>query len=69
MRPWGHCRLPALTITPLNIHSGMAKFDLTLMMYEEGDGLGGTIEYNTDLFDAATITRMVDHFRILLQGL
>ncbi|HEY1379606.1 MAG TPA: amino acid adenylation domain-containing protein, partial [Gemmataceae bacterium] len=47
-------------------HNGTAKFDLTLGLTEMPDGLVGILEYNTDLFDAATIERMAGHFRRLL---
>jgi len=40
------------------------KFDLTLSMEETESGLRGSWEYNTDLFDATTIRRMVGNFHI-----
>ncbi|HKD03123.1 MAG TPA: amino acid adenylation domain-containing protein [Terriglobales bacterium] len=46
-----------------------SKFDLTLILLETRDGLRATFEYNTDLFDAATIGRMLEHFQILLQAI
>src|SRR5207247_2616463 len=46
-------------------HNGTAKFDLTLGLTEMPDGLVGILEYNTDLFDAATAERMANHFRRL----
>jgi amino acid adenylation domain-containing protein len=49
--------------------SGTAKFDLTLAITEIGDRLRGAVEYSTDLFDPATIDRLVDHFAVLLDGL
>ena len=58
-----------LTLGPVEAHSGTAKFDLTLFMLGEGDQLGGALEYNTDLFDGATIQRMVRHFRTLLEAI
>lgn len=48
---------------------GTAKFDLTLSMAETADGLMTSFEYNTDLFDHETITRMMGHFRTLLKGI
>ncbi len=57
-----------LALSPVEAHSGTAKFDLTLFMLEEGKQLSGALEYNTDLFDAATIERMLAHFEILLEG-
>ena len=58
-----------LTLGPVEAHSGTAKFDLTLFMIEEEDHLSGALEYNTDLFDAATIERMLKHFQTLLQNI
>jgi amino acid adenylation domain-containing protein len=46
-----------------------AKFDLTLSLTESEQGLSGAVEYNTDLFDAATIARMSNHFRRLLEAI
>jgi amino acid adenylation domain-containing protein len=51
------------------IETGTAKFDLTLFAFDSGNGLAGNIEYNTDLFDHATITRILDHFETLVQAL
>ncbi len=61
--------LPGLTITPLEVHNGTAKFELTLDLTETSEGIKGGIEYNTDLFDATTIARMLGHFQTLLQGI
>jgi amino acid adenylation domain-containing protein len=62
-------KLAGLTMTPLEVHSGTAMFDLTLFMFERDQGLLGTFEYNTDLFDAATISRMMAHFQNLLDAI
>jgi amino acid adenylation domain-containing protein len=61
--------LPELTITPLNSNTGTTKFDLSLAMAETEQGLVGSLEYNTDLFDAATITQMQAQFQNLLEGI
>ena len=58
-----------LTIGPVETHSGTAKFDLTLFMVDDGDQLGGALEYNTDLFDAATIQRMLCHFQSMVEAI
>ena len=60
-------RLQGLTITPLEIETGTAKFDLTLTLEETEQGLAGSIEYNSDLFAAASIRRMAAHFQTLLE--
>jgi len=61
--------LPHLQMEVLRYESGTAQFDLTLALRETPDGLEVEVEYNTDLFDAATITRMVGHYQTLLEGL
>ncbi len=58
-----------LLLTPLEAHSGAAKFDLTMFVLDEPDGLSGALEYNTDLFAASTIERMLAHFQNLLTAL
>ena len=46
-----------------------AKFDLTLIVTDDGGRLTGSLQYDTDLFDDAKIRRMVGHFRELLAGM
>jgi amino acid adenylation domain-containing protein/thioester reductase-like protein len=46
---------------------GVAKFELTLSVEIIDDQLKGHFEYNSDLFDSATIKRMANHFEVLLQ--
>ncbi|RKH09839.1 amino acid adenylation domain-containing protein [Corallococcus sp. CA053C] len=66
--------MPALalgeaTLEPLPFAQTVAKFELTLSLEETAEGLRGSLEYNTDLFDAATVERMAGHYRTLLEGL
>ncbi|MGB9182076.1 MAG: amino acid adenylation domain-containing protein [Pyrinomonadaceae bacterium] len=61
--------LPGLSLHPIDVYSGTAKFDLVLNMHETEQGLMGAIEYSTDLFDGATIERILDQFHILLQNI
>jgi hypothetical protein len=53
----------------LRLDAGVAKFDLSLYVTELNEGLSILFEYNTDLFDAATIERMLDHLETLLGGI
>ena len=61
--------LSDLTLHPLEIDSGTAKFDLMLYVRETAAGLRATFEYNTDLFEASTIHRMAGHWQTLLAGI
>ncbi|SIO25198.1 amino acid adenylation domain-containing protein [Singulisphaera sp. GP187] len=46
-----------------------AQFDLALTTAETDAGLAASLEYSTDLFDRETIDRMLERFRILLEGI
>ncbi|WP_256259175.1 non-ribosomal peptide synthetase, partial [Burkholderia ubonensis] len=59
---------PSLVATPVSVETHTAKFDLTLHVQDADHGLAGSLEYNLDLFDAATIERMAEHFRHLLEA-
>ncbi|OKH59480.1 non-ribosomal peptide synthetase [Scytonema sp. HK-05] len=66
--PMPKLELPDLKLSVLPIENSTAKFDITLLLENTAGGLSGFIEYNTDLFDAATIARMVQHYQTLLEA-
>jgi amino acid adenylation domain/thioester reductase domain len=47
----------------------VARFDLTLITWPTPSGLGGHIDYSTDLFDATTVQRWVGHLAQVLQSM
>ncbi|HWO43936.1 MAG TPA: condensation domain-containing protein, partial [Candidatus Eisenbacteria bacterium] len=61
--------MPGLTLEPVMVDHGTAKFDLTLFTIEDRVGLKMIMEYNRDLFDADTIERMLEHFETLLRDI
>jgi hypothetical protein len=65
--PSQELRLPGLSLTPLVIDDGTAKFELTLVMSERGERLGGTFSYNSGLFDAETVNRMVANLGVIIR--
>src|SRR5579883_2714251 len=67
--PLPSLRSPELALTPLEAPSGTAKFELSLFAAESGDGLHLTMEYSSDLFEPATVDRMLAHFRVLLEAM
>lgn len=50
-------------------HQRGASFDLNVMMMEMGEVLVAGWQYNTDLFDEATIARMAGHYQTLLEAI
>ena len=69
------CRTPLKSETPLQMqpyllgHQRGAAFDLDLVVMEAEADLQICCQYNTDLFEAATITRMMGHYQTLLSNL
>jgi amino acid adenylation domain-containing protein len=61
--------LKGLTIESVSRKVKVSVFDLECHVLERGDGLGVVFVYNTDLFDASTIRRMLEHYRNLLQSI
>ena len=64
--PWTGLQLDAAKMLPFNLHAGSAQFEMSLIVGETSSGMEGFIEYNTDLFEAATIARMIRHYSLLL---
>ncbi|HEX6719321.1 MAG TPA: condensation domain-containing protein, partial [Pyrinomonadaceae bacterium] len=50
----------------VEVETGTAQFDLVINMMSTAAGLTGIVEYNTGLFDAAWINRMLGHYQLLL---
>ncbi|HKV06500.1 MAG TPA: amino acid adenylation domain-containing protein, partial [Thermoanaerobaculia bacterium] len=62
-------RLPGVSAAFEPIHTGTSRFDLNLFLEEDGGGgLGGGAEANADLFETATVERMLGHLAALLDG-
>ncbi|NTX17867.1 non-ribosomal peptide synthetase, partial [Myxococcus sp. CA056] len=59
---------PGLSFESVDVDSGTAKFDFTLMLRETPTGLTGTLEYRTDLYEPASAERLVAHLQRLLEG-
>src|SRR5262249_45925831 len=55
-------------LTQMDVTVGAAKFDLYLELDERPEGLIGRFLYSTDLFDASTIRRMIDHWTTVLEA-
>jgi amino acid adenylation domain-containing protein len=62
-------RFGDLVVTPLGVDTEQAKFDLTLSVRDEKEGLRAVLNYSADLFDGSTIDRLAGHFQTLLAGI
>jgi amino acid adenylation domain-containing protein len=65
-------RMEGLVVEPLDLETGATPCDLTLLvdtgLVDAGERVRGSLEYDADLFDAATMARMFDHFQTLLES-
>jgi amino acid adenylation domain-containing protein len=81
--PMSALQLPGLVPSFINIDFKKTRFDLEMHLWqccedfrslwgtnwEYSEGLRGVILYNTDLFEQATINRILEHFKNLLSGI
>jgi amino acid adenylation domain-containing protein len=77
--PMSALELTDLTLSPLPFDTETTRFDLEFHLWEpntqnglwvdSSEGISGFVIYSTDLFDEATITRMLGHFQTLLEGI
>jgi amino acid adenylation domain-containing protein len=58
-----------LKISELSIEPSKTELELCLSLREGREGLTGTLEYASDLFDRGTIERMVASWQVLLEGM
>jgi len=61
-------QLKDLSLSPITITGHTTRFDLEVYVADRPSGLGLCFIYNTELFDASTIHRMLEHFRMLLES-
>ncbi len=69
--PGVQLELPEVTCWPLQLPTRRSNFDLTLWAAPQAEPAGGLelrVEYATDLFDQATIQRLLRHYQTLLEA-
>ncbi|MFQ5615590.1 MAG: condensation domain-containing protein, partial [Anaerolineales bacterium] len=59
--------IQGVTLTPMEIESGVSKFDLTVLLWDMPGGVSGTFEYNMDLFEHYTIIQLAENYQTLLR--
>lgn len=64
----GQFQMDDIQVQAFEFDRGMAMFDLTMQVHELNDRLHVSLEYNRDLFESATIKRMLEHFQQLLES-
>ncbi|MFP2934055.1 non-ribosomal peptide synthetase, partial [Pyxidicoccus sp. 3LG] len=67
-QPASALKVPGLTLRAEEVDAGTSRLDLTLAVVETARGLECSCEYRTDLFEAATIDRLVRHLGTVLEA-
>ncbi|QKG84618.1 amino acid adenylation domain-containing protein [Kroppenstedtia pulmonis] len=62
-------KLKDVLVEPYDIDNHTAKFDLEVLLQEDSDHMIGLVEYSTDLFKEETISRIFDHYLVLLNSI
>jgi len=65
----GGLHLHGLECRPLTLERAAAKFDLSVSVAENIDGLRIGFEYNSDLFESATVQEMLDDYLLMLRAM
>jgi acyl transferase domain-containing protein len=65
---WGELELPELQVKDAPMEVPTSQFDLTLTVGESRGQLFGAMQYNTALFEQATINQMSGHYEELLRS-
>ncbi|WP_232001195.1 non-ribosomal peptide synthetase, partial [Mycobacterium sp. 1165178.9] len=64
-----------LEVTPVPVDTQTARMDLTFSLAERWDddgapaGIGGVVEFRTDVFDAASVEALIERFRMVLAAM
>ena len=68
--PFPNITLPGLEFITMDepVDIGTSRFDLSIDAFDRPEGLKMYLEYDSDLFDRAAMSRMLDHLRVLLEG-
>jgi hypothetical protein len=61
--------IPGLVLKPLAVNQTTVKLDLAMSVEDTGRELLASVQYSTDLFEAATVARMLGGFEWLLKSI
>jgi amino acid adenylation domain-containing protein len=65
--PGVRLELGSLTLESVKVDQEIAQFDLSMVVAPIEDELTVALQYNRDLFNRRTITRMLEHFKTLVE--
>ncbi len=66
-QPRGNYQSSGIKFSRFDVEQETLQFDLTLTLAEINNCLAGNVEYATNLYDRTTVTRMLEHLRVVFQ--
>jgi non-ribosomal peptide synthetase component F len=63
----GTFELPGLTLSPVRFEGNLSPFDILVSLREGDASIGGTLTYSEELFKHATMERLLNRYRNLLE--
>ena len=66
--PAAEQRLADLRLEAIEVFDGNARYDLMFALFEGADSISGPLEYDAELFDAATAARMLELFYAMAEA-
>jgi amino acid adenylation domain-containing protein len=61
--------VPGLSIRSIDTNLGWGKYDLNILVLKKDGDLSGTLVYNRDYYESATISRLLSHYYVLLENI
>lgn len=68
-RPFGGVQIPNLSLSSLELETGLSEFDMFLTLFDEKTQLSGVWGYNVDLFEHDTIEHLYEFYVSILTQL
>jgi hypothetical protein len=61
--------LPGLVMTPVDVQYENARYDVAVFLWDMPQGIQGTIEYSSDLYDPGTIAKLAERYEAVLRAI
>jgi amino acid adenylation domain-containing protein len=65
-RPRSEPVMPGIEVRAIAVDKGFAKYDMTVIVMEEGEALTVDLEYNEDVFVEASMRQLLEDYAVLL---
>ncbi|WP_261595393.1 non-ribosomal peptide synthetase [Pseudoalteromonas holothuriae] len=68
-QPNQHVTSKDMSVSSVDVENTIAQYDISLVVTDDGEGLSGTVNFNTDLFEEHTIAKLAEQYGRLVKRL